>query len=392
MPRTTRTRQTAAAEGSIALFLGAGASKPFGFPVTDEILPEVLGRMRSGNLFPSAPRRARNNEDSARELNELLSQLLPGLLSRKIVPPLVTDVFSLLDQIVSTDGTLAPGVDPAAVGRLRLLLERAVAEVLAEPRGRRGKAGPALLDKFADWIHDTCGGGRFVSVISTNYDFALEQRLLSRLSPRQIAMQVDFGLNWRPADGPARHRAWPRPARPALAILKLHGALNWLRCPLCEHLVIHPSEPIFRQGQTERGDSWRACSCGHAPLRHVLVAPSMVRDVRDPNLIGLWQSALEALRTATEWVIIGYSLPAQDVEIRSLLLRAYRGRPRPPRVQVVQHGRNQETEDRYRVLFPELVFDEGGVEAFLRRLPRSAAPRRSARATRAARRSRPRRA
>jgi hypothetical protein len=379
--------------GPIALFLGAGASKPFGFPVTDEILPEVLRRMRRGDLFPDGGRRQRPRQarDSANELKDLLGRLLPGLLSSRIVPPLVTDVFSLLDQMVATDGTLAPGIDPATVGRLRLLLERAVAEVLAEPRGGRGRAGPALLDKFAGWIRDTCGGGRFISLISTNYDFALEQRLLSRLSPREIGARVDFGLNWRSADGPMRRRAWPRPARPALAVLKLHGALNWLRCPLCEHLVIHPSEPIFREGHTETGDSWRRCSCGHAPLRHVLVAPSMVRDVRDPNLIGLWQSALEALRTAEDWVIIGYSLPPQDVEIRSMLLRAYRGRPRPPRVRVVQHGRNRGVEGRYRVLFPDLVFDEGGVEGFLRRLPREGGSSRTARAARAARRARRRR-
>jgi hypothetical protein len=379
--------------GPIALFLGAGASKPFGFPVTDEILPEVMARLRRGDLFPRRDGRpAPEADESARDLRALLERLLPGLFSDGIVPPLITDVFSLLDQMVGAGSALDAGVDAVELGRLRSLLERAVAEVLAEPR-ERGRAGPALQEKFADWIHDTCGGGRFVSVISTNYDFALERRLLSRFAPRELPRAVDFGLTWRPAEGSGRRRAWPRPLRPRLAILKLHGALNWLRCPLCEHVVIHPSEPIFREGQGGRGEPWRTCSCGHPSLRHVLVAPSMVRDIRDPNLLAIWQGALEALRTAAEWIVIGYSLPPQDVVIRAMLLRAYHARPRPPRVRVVQHGANRETEDRYRVMFPDLVFDTRGVEGFLRRLPvgapglRGGSPRTS-RASRAARRAR----
>ena len=390
MPTRAR-RGLEPSRGPIALFLGAGASKPFGFPVTDEILPELLGRLRRGDLFPrqqgSASRKA---DESARELRELLERLLPGLFRAKTVPPLITDVFSLLDQLVGTGGALGAGADAADLGRLRSLLEHAVAEVLSEPRGRRAQAGAALQEKLAGWIHRTCARGRFVSVISTNYDFALERSLLSRIPARALPGAVDFGLTWRPADGAGprgRRQAWPRPARPRLAILKLHGALNWLRCPLCEHVVIHPSEPIFREGQGPHTDSWLTCSCGFAPLRHVLVAPSMVRDVRDPNLLALWQSALEALRTAEEWVIVGYSLPPQDVEIRAMLLRAYRARPEPPRVRVVQHGPSRETEDRYRVMFPDMVFDERGVLGFVRGLPGANASARTSRAARAARRS-----
>jgi hypothetical protein len=95
----------------------------------------------------------------------------------------------------------------------------------------------------------------------------------------------------------------------------------------------------------------------------------MVRAVHDPNLLSIWQSALEALRTAAQWIIVGYSLPPQDVDIRSMLLRAYQARPEPPRVRVIERGKNREVEDRYRVLFPDLVFDAGGVEGFVRRLP-----------------------
>ena len=359
--RTKATRGIDPTDGPIALFLGAGASKPFGFPVTDEILPELLRRLGQGDLLP---------DEAAGDLQALLARLLPGLFVAGITPPLITDVFSLLDQLIGADSALGPGVDAADLGRLRLLLEQGVAEVLAEPKGGARRAGPALQERLAAWIYRTCGPGRrFISVISTNYDFGLERRLLSRFSPRSIPTRVDFGLTWRPAHGAVRRGACPRPPRPSLAVYDLHGALNWRRCPVCEHIPIHPSEAIFREG--EAGESWRTCSCGYAPLRHVLVAPSMVRQVRDHNLLSIWQSALEALRTAEQWIIVGYSLPPQDVDIRSMLLRAFQARPSPPRVRVVELGKNREVEDRYRVLFPDLVFDTGGVEGLVRRLPRA---------------------
>jgi len=80
--------------GPLALFLGAGASKPFGFPVTDEILPEVLSRLRRGDLFPRGEERGpREADESARDLGELLERLLPGLFAERVVAPLITDVF-----------------------------------------------------------------------------------------------------------------------------------------------------------------------------------------------------------------------------------------------------------------------------------------------------------
>jgi hypothetical protein len=102
----------------------------------------------------------------------------------------------------------------------------------------------------------------------------------------------------------------------------------------------------------------------------------MVRDVRNPNLESVWQAALEALRSAERWVFVGYSLPPEDLAIRALLLRAFGARPVPPRVLVVDRGRQPEVERRYRLLFPGLEFMNGGVEAFVATLEeeRDAAP------------------
>ena len=63
------------------LFLGAGASRPFGFPMTAEILPEILRRLRKRSLFRRG-RAAGTGEAGASthdELQHLLSRFLPPL-------------------------------------------------------------------------------------------------------------------------------------------------------------------------------------------------------------------------------------------------------------------------------------------------------------------------
>jgi hypothetical protein len=322
--------------------------------VTAGILPEVLSRLRAGRLD--------------RELRKGLERFLPALFRRGLAPPLIVDLLSLMDELLRSGNAPRPGFTLAELARLREQLEHAVAEVLVEPARPRKSPRTRLVDRLVDWIAaEAEAGRRFVTLVSTNYDFSFEKRLLARLPEERIPQAVDFGFTWRPAVGES-DAACRRPPRPWTAIYKLHGSLNWLACPLCDHVYIHPRQAIFRGGGRRAGRPRETCTCGHGPLRHVIVTPTMVRDVRNPNLLAVWHAALEALRTADEWVIVGYSMPPEDLAIRSLLLRAHDGRPRPPRVTVVQRHAAPDVESRYRLFFPRLRWSTAGLEGFVRGL------------------------
>jgi hypothetical protein len=102
-----------------------------------------------------------------------------------------------------------------------------------------------------------------------------------------------------------------------------------------------------------------------------------VRDTKDPNLLEIWKNALEALRHAHEWIIVGYSLPPEDLAIRSMFLRAWQSRTEKPRVTVVQKPGNmkdggtspgdklEEIESRFCLLFPECTYFRDGLEGYL---------------------------
>jgi hypothetical protein len=94
-----------------------------------------------------------------------------------------------------------------------------------------------------------------------------------------------------------------------------------------------------------------------------LVAPSLVRDIRDPTLLSVWKSALEFLRESDQWYFIGYSLPSEDIAIRSLLLRALHMRETPPKVTVIQL--DGKAAAAYRLLFPGCTYFSEGLSQFL---------------------------
>jgi hypothetical protein len=97
------------------------------------------------------------------------------------------------------------------------------------------------------------------------------------------------------------------------------------------------------------------------------VTPSYVRDTRDVNLVGIWRNALDLMASADRWIVAGYSLPAEDIAIRALLLKAYRirkasARARPLVISIVQKGTTARRA--YQLLFPDAAFHSDGIETF----------------------------
>lgn len=370
----------APASESHVLFLGAGASAAFGRPVTSQLFPRIRDGVRSKTLFPteSNPKRERAK---MKRLAEHLERLLPAVFDDDLRLPLVTDVLSLVDLLLSTGEAPLPKLTTAELEDLRTLLEEAVIHAIQS--GDVDPEAQASLDRLTDWILGVADTeGVPLTIVSTNYDTVVEALLYDKLrfDPRAemdnpIGATVDFGFSWREhATGRYHDHVNHPPPAPRVRVLKLHGSLSWLKCPLCGFIYVNTTGDVVAQAfREDKVDYNNTCVCGHGPVRAVLVAPSMVRSVLDPNLLTIWRSALEALRTAEDWVIAGYSLPPEDIAIRSILVRAYHARgprDRRPRIRVVQLECDETTEDRYRLLFPDVEFEYGGFERFVETLPK----------------------
>lgn len=370
------------------LFLGAGASRALGYPLTSEIFPRVLDRLKARTLFTDTnvvyPLTGEHKDvnsagflpDAMQVLERELMALFPGVLTSTAAPQ-ITEVLSLLDHLIFTGSSAIPRFPRERLTRLRGLLERAVATVVTEPDDTRDPVYRVLVERLVKWLVAESGTAapvrHRITVVTTNYDLALEKPLAAAIGEKHGANRIDYGLNWRDPfelqeDGD-EEVVRLRPEDAALAFYKLHGSINWLRCPLCEHVYLNGFGPIFHQAYASRARSENTCSCHHWPLGTLLVAPSMIRDIRDPSLLGIWQATLEAMRLAQRWIVVGYSLPPEDLAIRSMFLRASRGRTTAPAVELYEQGARPEVEARYRLLFNQVTYDSGGFETFINGLP-----------------------
>lgn len=335
---------------SIALVLGAGASKTFGYPLTTEILPIIVSRLRSRQrIFSFA------NAAKCRELTRCLQAVLPGYRCAGARAS-ITDVVSLVDHSILHDRSPSSLNRAAELQDWRSLLVEAAIEVICDTRFRT--VGRKTLNRLSGWIAKTsrAAPGR-LGIVSTNYDISVEYPLFRRQHAEKVAREWDFGFAWRHANQ-FSGRIQLRPSHPTYRLFKLHGAVNWLRCRQCEQVYMNPEGYIADLAFRSTVDEYNTCHCGQPRLQLLVVPPSGVRDVRDPVLLQIWSNALEFMRGAEEWVIVGYSLPPEDIAIRSLLLRAYRARHEPPRVVVVQRqsANTEATRGRYRALFPRCEY------------------------------------
>jgi hypothetical protein len=103
------------------------------------------------------------------------------------------------------------------------------------------------------------------------------------------------------------------------------------------------------------------------------VAPSHLKDYRNPHLGQVWYEAQRLLRQADRVVFVGYSLPDDDVEVVYLLKRGLAHMTDPQRITVVEYCKDDPAMARdahpvgrrYRAMFGDVDFTAAGLDAWL---------------------------
>lgn len=350
---------------SRVVFTGAGASRSFGLPLTGDLLGLILDGIKNASLFRGHNKRAWQAA-SREQLERYLGRLLPGLkeIEDPSKLPMVTEVFSMVDYALNS-GELLPIGTISEHREFRHLLILAIADIIMSDWEENWDATVTTESRHMEVCDALCKYLQAVNkgpinLITTNYDITIDSRLYERMSRKTIEGQLDLGFDWRSVGGNVR----TRPQDPTLRILKLHGSFDTLHCPYCGHVYFNEHGSIAWQAFRTELDDLNTCECSERDALGIhIVSMSLVRDIRDANLLSVWRSALETLRTASEWVIIGYSMPQEDLAIRSLLMRAYHGANVKPKITIVQQGNKAEAS--YKALFPHATYVGNGLEEFL---------------------------
>jgi NAD-dependent SIR2 family protein deacetylase len=377
------------------IFFGAGLSGTFGFPVTKYILPGIIGQIvqyRSNQNSWLYKEEDSNQKFYMELLEDLLCKLSPGIkniiagrpssaqLHKLKSLPLVTDLLSQLDHWIVSSQDISDWnfkEDYSPVRKMTTLTERidlkvlknifewAIISVIGQIDIEQAK-GPDKLFSYIRRINSNPSKS-FITTITTNYDSLIEWNLIQNRSElNRVSSLIDYGFSWR--EPITNEKVYLRPRKPKFKVFKLHGSVDWLKCERCGHIYINPFTQLYQLAYINEKNEDNSCHCDYWPLKPVIVTPSYIRSVFDTNLHEIWKASIEELRTADEWIIIGYSLPNEDFNIKSLFLRALNGRANKPKITVVQFG--DEAKSRFKNFFgtEKLTYHNKGLEAYVKLL------------------------
>jgi hypothetical protein len=341
------------------VFLGAGATKSVDGPLTNEILKQML--------YPDP------NQYTTRVPPPLLREFLEQLFHVNSTTPIeqfpgLPLLMSLIDTALDREEQFHPDWNTTRISELRQAVEIGMFELIEEAlRKAPTQYHFQLLDKLFPSPAEPC-------IITTNYDVVIDTAMMY-FSEKRVPSGVlpDYRVRFGTPD---------RDTRRFGTLLKLHGSLNWVHCRNCRRMEIGTSASTLYIKVVQRlayevrdftAVGSRCPSCSY-PLVPLLIAPTHLKDYRNPHLTMIWHEAERVLRKADRIIFIGYSLPDDDVEVVYLLKRNLASLP-PDKITVVEYDQNRPAVEnhsagrRYRALFGDGIdWHPEGLDEWLRQL------------------------
>jgi len=345
-------------------FLGAGASADAGVPLTGQLLRKVRAQISTG-------RGAKGHRRTLRQFIERFG-LKHSLATDR--PPLI-DIISFLDSCLRDGRPLDTEFDLRTLTEVRRQLTVELSRAVRGPKNRgvrvavpEGEAEDTVPPRIAAYqrkfvrsltprhaVEGKTRRGPGDSIITTNYDTNVDLGLYEVAYNDESEVTDIFLGSWfrNPDDD---DEAFLEP-KTSLEIFHLHGALNWLYCPRCSRAFVTAFTPsvevLDAVGRADLSTKQRddfTCFCAYSPMEPIIVAPSTFQEVRNPHLESIWAHAYLALERSGHWVFAGYSLPPEDLGIRSLLYRALDARERNRRPTAIEVVAKVETSSEKRSL------------------------------------------
>ncbi len=300
--------------------------------------------------------------------------------------PNIEDVLSLIDYVIQNKDSLSRSYffeDVVEIkNNLIYLISKVIKDTISKSEVTKTKPSRDFVEKIYALSKNNC----HISIISTNYDIILDNSLLEKgrscnyeirlrssiyLDPRhEKTVKVQGKPSWeyqRLTNGTINQGE--------IALLKIHGSLNWFYCPKCQEIDIaipsnETKELLADQSRFICENIY--CTSNYEPL---IVTPTMLKVYDNPFLQKLWTESENKISNADQLVFIGYSLPEADYHIRSLLIKGLAKNNKNPKIVVIDKKmKNEEdatsikkVEERYMTLFgtDRIAFRPIGLESFL---------------------------
>jgi len=395
--------------------VGAGFSSYAGLPLTTHFTKALI----EARKFASGP---------SRMIVDFLSRFIRETFDHSTTAgadtwPELEDIFTCVDLSANSGHNLGENFAPSDLRTVRRAILVRIFRMLDQKYGdaRKKKSKDwRTLDKFFDGLD-----AGSVGFISMNWDCVLERKLQNILG----GPLIDYGCSaiaaampdlpnrddWHTQVGYEKQLRKPQivqvgktlteeEVEKCIPLIKIHGSINWLYCDNCRRLFwFHPDQTLRIADQLVRKDDLRCigkvlgkddagtkktisrldekpktlCLCSNqVPLSARLATFSYRKALEFPMFQKSWFAAEEILRTADEWIFIGYSLPPADFEFKYLLKRMQLCRSIRPVIKVVSGGDEDSVARTYwnyyrffgRGIKKDVTFWGGGLSEYLEQL------------------------
>jgi hypothetical protein len=310
------------------IILGAGATKACGGPLTDEILPAAL----NGNIAEDHRMvRVEDREEllglTRRFMIECFHVPQNGLIKKEDCPNLPM-VLSMLRRSIELSLPIEnwQGNDLVKAKRAIEYSIFAVIEAALRRIPRNAQLHKSLLKPlYLNNIEPT--------VVSLNYDVIVDNAMFELSESYSSFTTPDYGVD---ISTPQYLRVKSRGIYGHL--FKIHGSLNFLYCEKCSRLDLFVSEglnglhtskaldELYHEAPFNDAYSCKGTHCRNHPkcdgfVSPILITPTFIKDYQNPHVNKVWREAEAAMKNADKAIIIGYSLPTDDIEIAMLFKR-----------------------------------------------------------------------
>jgi hypothetical protein len=217
--------------------------------------------------------------------------------------------------------------DQQRIQRCREHVVTLICIILATKLGATPESGGKYHRQLAEALQPS----ESVTFLSFNYDLLIDNAIAF------TGRTVDYGTTFA---NPLSLLG------PPIELLKLHGSLNWLRCPICGALTNTGNEkgasyPTELRARCQTSD----CNSETTPI---VIPPTFFKIMSDFHLQQIWHTAGKRLVAADRIYFCGYSLPDADMHVRYLLKRAEVNRRTAPEVFIASNHAGKTNVDRER--------------------------------------------
>jgi hypothetical protein len=326
--------------------LGAGASVEAGGPLMSTFLDEARDLLVSG--------RVKDKQGDFERVFHALVRLRDVFYKSGLDLDNIESVFGAFEmaRIIGKLGDYPTRTIAAIAKSIRVVIVRTLDELIKcsyNPNSTEGGLLPSpSYGHFVRQIQrmNSPSNCQFAcSVLTFNYDIALDYALMC------AHISHDYGLE-------------ASIDRKALRLLKLHGSLNWGKCPNCRRIrAAHLSEEeILEYANTVNSSMFplrtaqifakATCDKCGVPLTQdpVIVPPTWNKTEGHKELMNVWRQAAIELSQAENIICMGYSLPETDLFFRYLFALGTVGDAHLRRFWVFDPNAEGAIEERYRRL------------------------------------------